>query len=60
MEFDCYTARFGISLRVTSPEEQLAMRPAINSKLRARDFLTPYAKNPDPVELDFAVVPDVL
>eukprot|EP00972_Heterocapsa_arctica_P004717 699840-Heterocapsa_arctica.AAC.1 len=60
MEFDSYTAQFVISLRVTSPEEQSTMRPAINSKLRAHDFLTPCVKNPDPVELDFTVVPDVL
>eukprot|EP00972_Heterocapsa_arctica_P069244 10231252-Heterocapsa_arctica.AAC.1 len=42
-------AQFGLSLRLTTPIEEEAQQPAINSELTGADFPQMTITNPDPV-----------
>eukprot|EP00972_Heterocapsa_arctica_P095244 14046337-Heterocapsa_arctica.AAC.1 len=50
-EFDSYSAQLGFSLRVTSPEEEEAQIPAINSGLILADLPKYPNSNPAPVTI---------
>eukprot|EP00972_Heterocapsa_arctica_P019794 2919978-Heterocapsa_arctica.AAC.1 len=50
-EFDSYIAQLGFSLRTSTPEEEAAQLPAINSGLILADLPKYPNSNPDPVTI---------